>query len=217
MLFWSGGKDSLLALRAWLRGEADVDRLVLLTTFDAQTRVVAHQEVPFEDIERQARWLDVDLLGVPLHPGSDYLERIGAGLERLTSDGSRVRTLVFGDLHLDHVRSWREDTLARFDAQRAYPLWHVAYDALLADLDASGVPCLLTAVAGVPGMVIPEALAGLAPGRRFDAALSRAMAAAGWDAFGENGEVHSLAHVWDVNAERALGLDAPAAALGAGL
>src|SRR5690606_16191262 len=63
VLFWSGGKDSLLALRAWLRARLErasqsvgsaLDSLVLLTTFDAATRVVAHQEISIADIERQA-------------------------------------------------------------------------------------------------------------------------------------------------------------------
>ena len=48
VLFWSGGKDSFLALRAMLKpsgllhgvGPAGV---VLLTTFDAATRMIAHQ------------------------------------------------------------------------------------------------------------------------------------------------------------------------------
>lgn len=206
LLFWSGGKDSLLALRAWLRrADTGVERLVLVTTFDAKSRVVAHQDVPFSDIERQARWLDIDLIGVPLHPGSDYLERVGAGLERLAGDGDTPRTLVFGDLHLAHVRQWRDESLARFGIDLAYPLWQASYDALLADLRLSGVPCTVSAVAGVPDMVIPAALEGLAPGRPFDEALSRAMAAAGWDGFGENGEIHTLARVWEVDPEQALG------------
>ena len=44
VLLWSGGKDSFLALRALLRtGEVAPAGVVLLTTFDAHSRMVAHQ------------------------------------------------------------------------------------------------------------------------------------------------------------------------------
>ena len=67
---WSGGKDSFLALRAARPGGRLHDvgpSCGALTTFDATTRMVAHQDVSARDIERQAKHLDVGLVGVPLH------------------------------------------------------------------------------------------------------------------------------------------------------
>ena len=82
VLMWSGGKDSFLALRAMLRPGGRLHRVgpsgvILLTTFDASTRVVAHQDVSARDVERQAKHLDVGLVGVPLHrnAGAGYVAR----------------------------------------------------------------------------------------------------------------------------------------------
>jgi len=212
VLFWSGGKDSLLALRTWLRPRLDgsaaqeqaLASLTLLTTFDAKTRIVAHQEVNIADVQRQARALDLDLVGVPLHPGMPYLERVEAGLDRITSDGACVESLIFGDLHLDHVKAWRDSALGGLGYRLEYPLWQVSEQVLLDDLAASGVPCVLSACPGKP----PEpALAGVEVGRPFDGQLVEAVRRAGWDAFGENGEFHTLAQVWLTSRERALGID----------
>lgn len=214
VLFWSGGKDSLLALRAWLRarraeGRVTSDQalasLVLLTTFDAKTRVVAHQEVSIADVMRQAQVLDLDLLGVPLHPGMAYLERVGAGLARAAVEAGSIESLVFGDLHLEHVRAWRDSELSGFGYPLEYPLWQLDQGSLLDDLWASGVPCVLSAC---PGKPLEPPLAGVAVGRRFDADLVEVLRNAGWDAFGEDGEFHTLAQVWLTTPGRALGVAA---------
>jgi hypothetical protein len=64
---------------------------------------------------------------------------------------SAVSGLACGDLHLEHIRQWREDAVARgLGVTIRYPVWSdVAcsnYAALAADLAASGVPCAVTAV-----------------------------------------------------------------------
>lgn len=102
VLFWSGGKDSFLTLRALLRSAAAAaagtaaregggdprSSVVLLTTFDRDSRVVAHQDVHVSAIVRQAAHLGVALVGVPLPRGGsssegsgDYLSCVRAGLE----------------------------------------------------------------------------------------------------------------------------------------
>ncbi|HEU5074015.1 MAG TPA: DUF5522 domain-containing protein [Polyangiaceae bacterium] len=213
VLFWSGGKDSLLALRAWLRArraqasfttQGALSSLLLLTTFDAKTRVVAHQEVSIADVQRQAQTLDLDLLGVPLHPGVPYLEGVESGLARVAAEAGPVGSLVFGDLHLEHVRAWRDSELARFGYPLEYPLWQVDQQVLLDDLWASSVPCVLSAC---PGKASAPRPAGVVVGRRFDAELVRVLRASGWDAFGEEGEFHTLAQVWLTPPARALGVE----------
>ena len=70
--------------------------MILLTTFDASTRVVAHQDVSARDVERQAKHLDVGLVGVPLHsergvrraPARRARRRARGGVRR---DGPGVR------------------------------------------------------------------------------------------------------------------------------
>jgi len=186
VLFWSGGKDSFLAYRALLREGARP--VVLLTTFDAASRTIAHQELRVELVVRQAEHLRVPLLGVPLHPGLAYEARIA---EAVTSIPAIAR-FVFGDLHLKHIREWRAGAFRELaencGASLHFPIWQVPYEVLMADLEASGVLCEVSAVTDA-------ALGALVPGQRFDReAMSRLPD--GVDRFGENGEFHTLAKVW---------------------
>ena len=184
-----------------------------MTTFDARTRMIAHQDVHVRDVERQAKHLDVTLIGVPLHggggAGSDYVARLKLAVDVIEGKlGSAVDALACGDLHLEHIRKWREDAVGKALVMKlAYPVWsddaRSNYDALREDLDASGVRCVVTAVTTEAA----EA-EGAKVGARYDGDLARAMKDAGVDAFGEDGEFHTLAEVWSVSRERALGLKA---------
>jgi diphthamide synthase (EF-2-diphthine--ammonia ligase) len=70
-LFDSGGKDSFLTIRALaLQAKERPFGLVLLTTFEATSRIIAHQDVPISSVVRQAEHLGISLLGVPMQRGS---------------------------------------------------------------------------------------------------------------------------------------------------
>jgi len=187
VLFWSGGKDSFLTWRA-LRREA-LRPVVLLTTFDAGTRTVAHQEVGIDAVIRQAGHLHLPLLGVPLHPGRAYSARIREAVELVP----QIARFVFGDLHLLHIREWRSVAFCELAAERGaslhFPLWGVPSGALIDDLEASGAPCEVSAVT--------EAAEGVVRvGDRFDRAMMARLPER-IDPFGENGEFHTLVKVWE--------------------
>ena len=180
VLFWSGGKDSFLAFRAMRR--EGVANIVLLTTFDARSRVIAHQDFAIDEVVEQAAHLGAPLIGVPLHPGGEYLDHLTPALDLVPG----CDTLAFGDLHLGHIRSWREEAFGGHartrDLALSFPLWKADYGALLADLDASGARCTLSA--------ITEEMPGVALGDAFTSALI-ARLPEGVDPFGENGEFHT--------------------------
>ncbi|MFK7929418.1 MAG: DUF5522 domain-containing protein [Myxococcota bacterium] len=184
VLFWSGGKDSYLALRA-MQAEA-LRPVVLFTTFDARSRIVAHQQVPIEAIVEQAEQLDLALVLVPLGGGSDYGERVRLGLGLLRRRVPIVR-IASGDLHLHSIRAWRETHLGpladQVGAELAFPLWNVPYAQLEADLSASGATCRITA--------FDADKLELELGEIFNERM-RAELPAGVDAFGEQGEFHTL-------------------------
>ena len=186
VVFWSGGKDSFLAARAVLRRQPKAG-LILLTTFGQKTRVVAHQELPIQNIIAQARALDRPLVGVPLYPMADYSYAIAEAL-RFVASHTRVRSLVFGDLHLEHIRAWREDQLLpiadELGATLQFPLWGADYAALTGELQASGV------VARVCASPDYSKIAPVAHGDRFDAELIARLPVE-IDAFGECGEFHT--------------------------
>ena len=214
VLMWSGGKDSFLALRAMLKPggrlyEIGPSGVILLTTFDSSTRVVAHQDVSARDVERQAKHLDVGLVGVPLHrnAGAGYVARLRGALEVVRNAGCEITSLACGDLHLEHIRSWREDAVGKgLRVGVCYPLWSdmagANYAELALDLEKSGVPCLVTAVTEERCEK-----AGVVVGAVYGPQLAANAFAAGVDAFGENGEFHTLARVWEVDRLRALGLE----------
>jgi diphthamide synthase (EF-2-diphthine--ammonia ligase) len=101
-----------------------------------------------------------------------------------------------GDLHLEHIRKWREDHIGPIAAELGMtlhsPLWRVSYVDLMADLVASKTPCRVCALGDPPQgrSAIPKI------GDLFDQGLINSLDAE-YDAFGENGEFHSIAEVWD--------------------
>ena len=188
VLSWSGGKDSFLALCALAR-EAERE-VVLLTSFDGRSHRVAHQEVGVDDIRSQVERLGVGLVGVPLYPERDYAARIGLALQRLAVRRPLSR-LVFGDLHLRHVRAWREGQLgpvaAALGASLHFPLWDVPYPELEARLWGSG------AVATVSAIADDRLQTRVGVGERLTAAWMDALPE-GVDRMGERGEFHTLVH-----------------------
>ncbi|NRB73646.1 MAG: hypothetical protein HRU46_04760 [Verrucomicrobiales bacterium] len=187
LLFWSGGKDSFLTLREIQRSASN--QTVLVTTFDAHPRKVAHQELDLDLIIRQAQHLNLPLLGIPLHPGRDYEDAVRPALS-LVPNPAR---LVFGDLHLEHIRGWREQAFEEIAKNLAtplaFPLWHTDYESLIDDLEASSIVCEVSAVT-------PDAKNAVQIGDHFNRALMESLPE-GVDRFGENGEFHTLARVWD--------------------
>jgi ATP-binding cassette subfamily B (MDR/TAP) protein 1 len=182
VLFWNGGKDSFLSFRALARAQRQKKgrgEIVFLTGFDATTRAIAHQNIGIEEVIGQANALGVPLIGVPLHEGGDYVAQIAPALDLVPG----CRRLAFADLHLEAIRQWREAAFGAHERTAAmaleFPLWGADCEALMADLEASGAQCVVSAVA--PGVM------GVEVGERFDRGLM-ARLPAGVDAFGENGE-----------------------------
>ena len=186
VLSWSGGKDSFLALRA-LRREG-LRPVVLMSTFDGRSGRVAHQEVTIDDLRRQVRALGLRLVLVPLAPQAEHVDRVIAGLRRVLRERP-IRRLVYGDLHLRHIRAWREQALGPSAASLGialhFPLWDAPYAELVADLEASGAQVRLSAVPD------PRVAAVAGVGDPFDRALLARLPPE-VDPMGENGEFHTL-------------------------
>ena len=189
LLSWSGGKDSFLALQAMLQ---ESDRpVVLMTTFDGRTEKVAHQEVTLSMIRSQAQALNVPLLLVPLYPQYPYLTRIEQGLSLLTQR-ILIHRFAFGDLHLQHVRDWREKELKslteRFALSLHFPIWNVDYSQLMKRLEQAPVQCHLSAVSD------DRCTQAVSVGDVFDRGLIESLPT-GVDPLGENGEFHTYVSI----------------------
>ncbi|KAG8458178.1 hypothetical protein KFE25_011709 [Diacronema lutheri] len=204
VLFFSGGKDSYLALRRHQRVLATLDGgaprgLVLVTTFSGTDGIVGHQQVPVRWIAAQARAMRIDLLVVPLDGRSDYPAAVAHALQVLAAEhGVHARRVVFGDLHVESIRAWREaHVLPAVTAvgvvEFVYPVWLAPYEQLERELDDDGAEVFVCA----QGDNLPDgARRVVKPGAVYDGAL-RAAIRAGWsetqlDVFGERGEFHSV-------------------------
>lgn len=178
-LFWSGGKDSYLAYRELLKSG---EQPVLITSFDYGTRVIAHQEIPIQHVVEQAGQLNAGLIGVPLAADTDYIQQSLRGIELLPV----IKRLAFGDLHLEHIRQWREEAFQELVTDRGvelvFPVWQTPYESLLADLESSGVTCQISAVTH-PAL-------STRIGETYDGDFVASLPA-DVDLFGENGEFHT--------------------------
>ena len=123
VLLWSGGKDAMLALDV-LHSQSPRRVGGLLTTVTEEDERVTMHGTPLSLIEQQADALEIPLhvMRVPSRPPNDVYEaRLDAALAPLLDDG--VTTVVAGDLFLDDVRAYREQTIEGIGARTLFPLW----------------------------------------------------------------------------------------------
>ncbi|KAF4315198.1 hypothetical protein BBO99_00009566 [Phytophthora kernoviae] len=150
VVFWSGGKDSFLALsflyEAYAAEHKPMPKVVLLTTIDPDTNVVPIQNISAQTIAAQAEALELPLCLVAVGLGDAYTSAVRSALHKIpgqmrprkkngkTSEeneaASSVAAVVFGDLHLEDIRAWREQTFGH-DFQLRFPVWQKDYQSEL--------------------------------------------------------------------------------------
>lgn len=145
ILFWSGGKDSYLALVFYRQEHPDAE-IQLLTTYNESKQLVPHQQIELSEIKKQALNLGLKLISVPLPPDCPndvYLKKIKKVL------GSReepVENLIFGDLHLKDIRDWREKVFGEMGYKSVFPIWEKSIHELLPVLLFKPVEVKISAV-----------------------------------------------------------------------
>lgn len=177
---WSSGKDSAFALRA--ARAAGLPVTGLLTTVDDR-----FARVPVHGVEQALVAAQAGALGLPLHPvalpwpcpDDVYRARVRAVLV-----DAGVDRIVFGDLFLRDIRTFREELLTGSGVAPVFPLWGRDTAGLAADMVDSGLRAVVTAVD------LAQAPARLA-GRRFDHELLGELPAT-VDPCGERGEFHTF-------------------------
>lgn len=185
VLFWSGGKDSLLALQHLL---AEKKKVVLLTSFGALTSRVSIQNIHIKNIAKQAEFLKLPLCLVPLFPNTDYKTSIQEAFNLIVAQtGAQIDRLVFGDLHLESIRQWRVNTWPQYLIHT--PLFGLPYEELLSQLwqlqNTMDLEITLSSELTMPKEV-------LAVGTPYTEELVRQIKDSGLDAMLENGEAHTL-------------------------
>jgi ATP-binding cassette subfamily B (MDR/TAP) protein 1 len=185
VLFWSGGKDSLLTLNALLKENRNI---VLLTSFGALTHRVSIQNIHIKNIAKQAEFFRLPLCLVPLFPNTDYKADIQEALNLIVAQtGAQIERLVFGDLHLESIRQWRIDTWPEYEIYT--PLFGAPYEDLLRDLWGLQQSLDLTITLSTDLTLGKEVLAAGVP---FTGELVEQLKKRGLDAMLENGEAHTF-------------------------
>jgi len=198
VVFWSGGKDSLLSLwetiqkknKMQMNDDSREIDIVLLTTFNPEESIVSIQNIDTVVIIAQATALNLPISVVAVPSSANYAELVQEALIDIPKKMGveRVTTLVFGDLHLSDIRAWREGAFASWGYDLQFPLWerHQKNDLLplLAQLCAEFN--LQISYSAVDNDKIPESVAKKGSLYDFDTLPSHI------DSMGENGEFHTV-------------------------
>jgi uncharacterized protein (TIGR00290 family) len=184
LIAWSSGKDSAWALYE-VRRAGTFDIVGALTTVnDAFSRVAMHgvREALLE-AQLDAAGLEPVVVRIPYPCTNEIYEReMAAAMQDAKARG--ITHIIFGDLFLEDIRTYREEKLAAIGMTAAFPLWQRPTDVLAREMINGGVEAHLATVD------LKKLPAGFA-GRRFDAMLLDALPS-GTDPCGENGEFHSF-------------------------
>lgn len=181
-LAWSTGKDSLLALRT-----LDDVRPILLTTLNDENDRVSMHGLREELLRSQIDELELELHTVRLPPNCSndtYEQRMADAVESLRDNG--VREVLFGDLFLEDVRSYREEQMKTLDVHPRFPLWQSDTEALAREFLSNGYRAVVVCVDTGP---LDEFFAGREYDEDFLADLP-----GGVDPCGENGEFHTFVY-----------------------
>ena len=123
LLFWSGGKDSALALHE-LKNNPHYEVVGLVTTFNREKNRVPFHGIPDTLILEQAKLLKLPLQRIFITENADndeYIKQVTLILSMFAKRG--IKTAAFGDINLQDVRKFKEDMLAQIDMKAIFPLW----------------------------------------------------------------------------------------------
>jgi len=185
VFFWSGGKDSALALYKVLK-EDRYEVVSLLTTCNEHFQRVSMHGVRLELLEKQA-----EAVGLPLQKmfvsqrssNEEYLQRLTESLVAYKAQG--VTSFVFGDIFLEDLKRWREDNLAKLGLRGIFPIWRRDSHDLIGEFISLGFGSVICCVNDA---YLDQTFLG----RNIDTEFVNSLPA-DVDPCGENGEFHSFA------------------------
>jgi len=186
LVSWSGGKDSCLALHE-IQKSADTRVEALLTTITREYDSISMHGVRRQLLEKQAA-----SLGLPLHP---ILISKGASNEEYELELARafagyrehgVDSVVFGDLFLADIKTYRDQFLVRHGMKGLYPVWQRNTTELIKEFIALGFKAIVSCVDSTR---LDRSFVGKTIDAEFVSSLP-----AGVDPCGENGEFHTFVY-----------------------
>lgn len=180
----SGGKDSVYMIES-LRQDAAWRIEALVTTVNEDNGRVAMHGTPQALLRAQAESLGLPLTVIGLPGNCDnttYEARLAEGLRPYRKRG--VDTIACGDLFLEDIRQWREESFRNMGWHVVFPIWHTPTDELARHLVRRPWRVVVTCV---DTRKLPDRLLGATMDVDFLDALPE-----GVDPCGENGEFHTF-------------------------
>ena len=183
---WSGGKDSAMAFYE-LKKSGKYTLEALLTTITEDYKRVSMHGTRECLLEKQAASLDLPLSKVFISKKSsnqEYKEKMKNALTPYKNKG--IDSVVFGDIFLESVRSYREANLSKVGMKAVFPLWKKNTRELANFFIDRGFKTILTCVD-------TKFLDGKFAGREYDKQLLSEFPET-IDPCGENGEFHTFVY-----------------------
>lgn len=184
VLFWSGGKDSALALYH-AQQDPGIEIKAIITTLNQQYRRISMHGISEAILDRQVEQLGVPLIKmwVPNEPANNTYEEVLLNICRqLTLDG--IDTVIFGDIFLEDLRQYRENLLKPLGLACYFPLWKRPTYQLINEFISLGFQTITCCISTA---MLDNSWIGKQIDERFLKELPE-----GVDSCGENGEFHTF-------------------------
>jgi uncharacterized protein (TIGR00290 family) len=132
IMCWSGGKDSTYCLYKVLSEEL-FDVKYLLTTVNEYFHRISMHGVREELLDLQAQAICLPLLKVGVSDGTnkEYEQKMEKVLLQAKAEG--ITHVIFGDIFLEDLRTYREKNLAKIGMTAVFPIWKMDTTALIND------------------------------------------------------------------------------------
>ncbi|MBM3402531.1 MAG: adenine nucleotide alpha hydrolase [Bacteroidetes bacterium] len=184
VLFWSGGKDSAMALYL-LKQNPNVEIIALLSTLNSDSNRISMHEISEKLLNRQTKQLGFPHLKMWVKGQTDHNSYAEAFLEicsQLKHMGAD--TLVFGDIFLQDIRSYREKLAESAGFGTYFPLWDLTIEKLVKIFYEGSFQAIICCV---QENKLGTDWLGKKLNKEFFSLIPE-----GIDAFGENGEYHTF-------------------------
>jgi len=183
---WSGGKDSAFALYKILKSD-EFEIVSLHTVINEETERVGMHGVHQILIERQASAIGLPLIKLYLASSESHDAYIKLMLDfYVRCANENIHAVVFGDIFLEDLKSFREALLDVTGLRGIYPVWKLDTATMIGDFISSGFKTLICAAN-------TKYFSKAEMGKTIDDAFVTALPAA-VDPCGENGEFHTFVY-----------------------
>ncbi len=182
---WSGGKDSSLALHTILK-EDSFDIVALLTTLNYHFKRISMHGIREDLLNLQAASVGIPLEKVWVAEGNNAEYERVMEEKMLAFKNTGVTHVIFGDIFLEDLRSYRENNLAKINLTAVFPLWKKDTNKLIKEFWQEGFE---TITCCINNKTLDESFLGKIINTGF---INRLPAAV--DPCGENGEFHSFCY-----------------------